>query len=365
VNSMCGREVHLGNPPFDKRRWVIAALLGILTIAAGCTSVRPDRIVTDRMDLGQVIAESWKRQTLMNVVRLRYGDAPVFLDVASIINSYSVGGKASAGASLPSATDPNVFTVGGEGTWSNTPTVTYQPLIGDRFTRSMLQPIPPSSVFQMLQAGWPANLVMSTTVSSLNGLRNDSLTGRGVPAFSEMVDALTRIQRASGIGFRVEPRKDGSAVVFVIRRSGIDKALLDDGRRVRGLLGLEEGQDEFEVSYGLVPRSGRELAMVSRSMMEIMLILGAGVELPAEHVGDGRALPLPTGDSKIVPLVYIHSGPAPPSDTYAAVQFKDHWYWIDDTDITSKRTFTFLMLLFSLAETGQPAAAPVVTVPSR
>jgi hypothetical protein len=47
------------------------------------------------------------------------------------------------------------------------------------------------------------------------------------------------------------------------------------------------------------------------------------------------------------------------------VQFKDHWYWIDDTDIASKRTFTFLMLLFSLAETGQPAAAPVVTVPSR
>jgi hypothetical protein len=180
-----------------------------------------------------------------------------------------------------------------------------------------------------------------------------------------MVDALTRIQRASGIGFRVEPRKDGSAVVFVIRRSGVDKALLDDGRRVRDLLGLEDGQDEFDVSYGLVPRSGRELAMVSRSMMEIMLILGAGVELPAEHIGDGRALPLPTGDSKIAPLVYIRSGPMPPADTYAAVQFKDHWYWIDDTDITSKRTFTFLMLLFSLAETGQTAAAPVVTVPSR
>jgi len=47
------------------------------------------------------------------------------------------------------------------------------------------------------------------------------------------------------------------------------------------------------------------------------------------------------------------------------VPFKGYWYWIDDTDIASKRIFTFLMILFSLAETGQSTAAPVVTIPSR
>src|SRR5262249_23701252 len=128
---------------------------------AGCTSVPPDRITVDRMDYGQVIVESWKRQTLQNVVRMRYGDAPVFLDVASVINSYSLGGKANAAASLPSGTDPNVFSLGAEGTWSNTPTVTYQPLLGDRFTRSMLHPIPPAAVFRMVRSGWGAELVMS------------------------------------------------------------------------------------------------------------------------------------------------------------------------------------------------------------
>jgi hypothetical protein len=46
------------------------------------------------------------------------------------------------------------------------------------------------------------------------------------------------------------------------------------------------------------------------------------------------------------------------------VRYRDRWYWIDDTDIASKRIFTFLMILFSLAETGQGVAAPVVTVPS-
>ena len=71
------------------------------------------------------------------------------------------------------------------------------------------------------------------------------------------------------------------------------------------------------------------------------------------------------GDAEAKPLVRIHSATEAPTDAYTAVAYKGHWYWIDDTDIASKRTFTFLMILFSLAETGQSTAAPVVTVPSR
>jgi hypothetical protein len=184
------------------------------------------------MDYGQVIADSWKRQTLLNVVRLRYSDAPVFLEVASIINSYSVGGKASALATLPSRIDPNVFELGGEGSWSNTPTVTYQPLMGDRFTKSLLQPVPPSAVFQLMQGGWPADLVLQTVVGSINGLRNSFGGVEADPGFQQLVEALTRIQRAGGLGIRVEPRKDGSAVVVVIRREDKGAAPSKDARLV-------------------------------------------------------------------------------------------------------------------------------------
>jgi hypothetical protein len=63
--------------------------------------------------------------------------------------------------------------------------------------------------------------------------------------------------------------------------------------------------------------------------------------------------------------VEIRSGTSVPETTYASVPYKGHWYWIEDTDLASKRTFTFLLILFSLAETGQSPAAPVVTVPTR
>lgn len=345
--------------------WLLRCLA--LLALAGCTSVPPTRINSDRIDYGQVVAESWKRQTLLNVVRLRYADAPVFVDIASIINSYTVGGNASAQGILPSGANPNVLEFGATANWSNTPTVTYQPLLGDRFTRALLQPIPPVSVFQLLQGGWPVSLVFRTVVGSVNGLRNASAGAAADPDFRELSEVLTRIQHAGNIGIRVEPRKDGSGVIAVIRRAQPGTPLGDDSRRVRELLGLADDVSEFAVVYGLVPSSPKEVALLSRSMMEIILQLGFGIDLPAAHLESGWVLPgtRQPGEATGRPLVHIRSGTDEPSHAYAAVHYKGHWFWIDDTDIESKRIFTFLMILFSLAETGQAVAAPVVTVPSR
>jgi hypothetical protein len=345
----------------------VFCVLALLSLA-GCARVTPGRVNLDRIDYGQVIAESWKRQTLLNVVRMRYADAPVFLDVSSVINTYSLSGSVSAGGQVTnSQIGGDAVSMGAGGAWSNTPTVTYQPLMGDRFTRSLLQPIPPAAVMQLMQGGWPTDLVLRTVVRSINGLRNDSFGVGGDAGFRELLEALSRLQRAGGLGNRVEARKDGSAVILVIRRQGQDSGPLEDAQRVGALLGLEEGVSEIEVVYGFAPRSGREVAMITRSMMEVILNLGMGIDLPAGHATSGRVLPGPrqAGDEAAAPLARIRSGAAAPEDAYAAVPYKGQWYWIDDTDIASKRTFTFLMILFSLAETGQAPAAPVVTVPSR
>jgi hypothetical protein len=348
-----------------RRGRVALYVIGALSLLppAGCTSVPSQNVATDRMDYGTVVAESWKRQTLLNVVRLRYADAPVFLDVASIINSYTVGGNANAQAQIPSSIDPNVFEAGATRNWSNTPTVTYQPLIGDRFTRSLLTPISPASIFQLLQGGWPATLVLQTVVGSINGLRNGSTSIPADPRFVELTEALFRIQRRGDIGIRVDER----GVLVVISRQDSGAALSEDRRRVRQLLGLDEDVSDFQITYGLVPRNRNEVAVLSRSMMEIMLQLGFGIDLPPAHVAEGRILTgqAQPGDVQAKPLVHVHSGSVAPADAYASVPYKGYWYWIADSDIESKRTFTFLMMLFSLAETGQSAVAPVVTVPAR
>lgn len=351
--------------PSATRAGALAALA--LLSLVGCVRVPVGRINADRLDFGQVIQESWKRQTLLNVVRMRYADVPMFLDIASVINSYTLGGNVSAGASLQKAPSDDSASFGAGGYWSNTPTVTYQPLMGERFTRSLLQPVAPAAVFQLLQGGMPPELVMRTLVKSINGLRNDSFGVPGDPEFRELVGALTRIQAAGSLGSRVEARKDGSALIMILGRERGGATLPEDVRLVGELLGLEPGISEIEVVYGMAPRSRTEIAVVTRTMLGIIMELGMDIDLPAGHAAGGRAAsgPPKADELQAARNMRVRSGSAAPADAYAAVPYKGSWYWIDDTDLASKRTFTFLMILFSLAETGSASVAPVVTVPSR
>ena len=58
-------------------------------------------------------------------------------------------------------------------------------------------------------------------------------------------------------------------------------------------------------------------------------------------------------------------GTARPVDSYATVQYRGYWFWIDHRDLVSKRTFSFLQGLFNFADTGKPENLPLVTIPAQ
>ena len=132
-------------------RGKLTAGLGLMCVLAamtGCASIGPGSVPRDRLDYISAVGESWKEQTLLNIVRLRYGDAPSFVDVSSVISGYTFQGQVSAGAAISSdltATIPsNLVTLGGNASYIDRPTITYTPLSGEKFARSLLQPLPPS-----------------------------------------------------------------------------------------------------------------------------------------------------------------------------------------------------------------------------
>ena len=63
-------------------RLLAAALAALL---AGCASVGPPTVARDRFEYVEAISKSWKAQMLLNLVKVRYSDVPVFLDVTSEI----------------------------------------------------------------------------------------------------------------------------------------------------------------------------------------------------------------------------------------------------------------------------------------
>jgi hypothetical protein len=60
----------------------------------------------------------------------------------------------------------------------------------------------------------------------------------------------------------------------------------------------------------------------------------------------------------------VRFGGERPESAFVAARYRDRWFWIDDRDFHSKRTFTFLMILFSLTESGEGQGVPLVTIPA-
>ena len=113
-----------------RRRLLLLPLLAL----AGCASIGPATVPRDRIGYLAAVGESWKEQTLLNIVRLRYGDAPTFLDVSSIISGYGLQGQLSAGGQVSSDrtnTIPSgLATLGATGTYLDRPTISYTRRLG-------------------------------------------------------------------------------------------------------------------------------------------------------------------------------------------------------------------------------------------
>jgi len=118
------------------------------------------------------------------------------------------------------------------------------------------------------------------------------------------------------------------------------------------------------VYYGSTSDNDGEIAMHTRSFLEILTDIASTIEVPAEHVADKRVPPTmePEGEGVRGAIIRIRHSTTPPEDAFAAVPFRNGWFWIDDRDYLSKRLFSFLMFVMTLTETSGKNAAPVVTI---
>jgi hypothetical protein len=355
-------------------RTLASAVLAFL--AAACSSIGPAMVPHDRIDYGSSIGNSWKEQTLLNIVKLRYADMPIFLEVAQVIAGYQLQSAVTGSFTLGNFTASLIDRLTAAGTatagstYTDRPTVVYQPLTGVDFLKRLMTPVPPSSVLFMLQSGYSAERIMPIMLDSINGLNNESNRLRRLadPNFTRLVELIREGQLAGAIQIRIERPKDGGESSVLIFGPSKDPQLADKGGEIKSILGIKPDLRELKVNYGGYSGKGDEIDMMTRSMLQIMLEFAAVVQVPEADVLEGKATPglidTPGAGALNGPPLRVLVTDAPPRDAHVAVQYDGRWFWISDTDIQSKYTFGIIMLLFSIADTGARGAAPVVTIPA-
>ena len=356
------------------RQRLPAVFLNLLLVA--CSSIGPATVTQDRIDYASAIGNSWKQQTLLNIVKLRYADMPIFLEVGQVIAGYqlqsAIGGSFTAGNFTAGIVGP--FTATGSanaaGTYTDRPTVIYQPLTGVDFLKRLMTPVPPSSVLFMLQSGYFADRIMPIMLDSINGLNNESnrLRRPADPKFTRLVQLVREGQLAGAIQIRIERPKDGGESSVLIFGPSTDPVVAAKGREIKSILGLKPDLRELKVTYGGYSGRDDEIDMMTRSMLQIMLEFAAIVQVPEADVVEGKAtrglVDAQAPGALIGPPLRVLVADTPPKDAFVAVQYDNRWFWIAGTDIQSKNTFAIIMLLFSIADTGVKGSAPVVTIPA-
>jgi hypothetical protein len=351
----------------------VAAVLAVLVLG-GCAHLGPKAIAVDRFDYSTAIADSWKQQTLLNIVKMRYMDLPVFVDVASVVAGYSLETGVTIGGTISSkgAMQGDNATLGGRATYIDRPTITYVPMTGEKFLRGLITPIDPRNIFFMLQTGYAADFILALTVESLNGVRNRSAVGGAVreadPDFLRVLELLREVQTAGAFGMRVEEDKvKGSTAVLFFRRDDLSADVLEKSAELRRLLKLPADGQRFTIAYSPVRLADTELAVNSRSMLQILMAFSTYIDVPGAHTLEHRAVPSPESTAPGVRgnQVRIHSGKEKPEDSYVSVQYRGHWFWVDDGDFQTKRALTAVMFFFTLVETGNAERLPLITIPAQ
>ena len=98
--------------------------------------------------------------------------------------------------------------------------------------------------------------------------------------------------------------------------------------------------------------------------------LSHGIKIPEEHLDEGLVQITKNADGTEFDwteitgeLITIHSSRNEPKQGSAKVFYRDYWFYIEDSDITSKYTFMLLNQIESLQSGEIKESGPTLTLP--
>lgn len=353
-------------------RPALVAAVAATASATACNLTGPRALRTGRQDYNVAIQQTQNEQLLLNLVRLRYLDTPQFLEVGNVTASYQFEAGAAGSATLYEQRYPENHAFGANVRlgWIERPTITMQPLQGERFVTQMLSPIPLETMLLLIHSGWSIERVLRVCVQHVNGVPNAPTASGPTPAlapefgeFRRLAALLRSMQLRGGIELGLEGTGEARAIVLRIT----PRASEPDARELRALLDVPADAERLELVASVTKGTGRRVGVGTRSLMGALFYLSHGVHV----VPDDEPLVVTTRtatgarfswDELLDGLFRVGADESPEGGAAVAVTYRGREFTIADRDLDSKATFALLQQLVALQAGNVQAAAPVLTI---
>jgi hypothetical protein len=375
------------------------------------------------MRYNEVVRDTNDEQLLINIVRLRYADSPVFIDLPNITSQFEVAGRGNylggAGNQFPGRTNLGF----GELSLRDTPTLSYHPREGREIAKALLTPLS-ADLLIVVNAGANLEQLLLCTMNDINDVPNapgatilipqvaddNSLYVRGIRLLASL-----RARDATELAFGTTEETEGSSdpiprgsvqgrdllnaardsyvyrtqgegqVTLLKREKGlylrvrdpyVHSPEMEEAARIFRLTpGLSKYRIKSELTEEVNPRLPSPLGSDTiylnlRSVLQIMTFLSKGVCVPEDHVRSGFAPVTPGPDGRPFDWTQVtagnflvHAQKHRPRGAEVAVSYRGYWFYIAADDVKSRAVLAILEVVFALQESDGRNVGPLLTLP--
>ena len=355
--------------------------LAAILLLGGCqsTPVGPRALRSSQHKYNQALIQNSDEQLLANIVRLRYRDNPIFVDVTQMVQNVGFD------STLDNNWEKGVWGSSFSGKVSgklglsdkNSATNTYSQLNGKDFVAKMMTPIQLPIILSMFESGWRPERVFNLCVERINNLYNAPTASGPTPVFAPEYASffrfsalLDRLERNHLIELGEENDVNFSDLFMHIKaKPAFEKEIAEFKR----LADLNPDANKFKLKSDFAGMSSSKLVMRGKTLLGIFFFLSQGVEVPQADKDAGLVTVTKNADgtefdwspifNKLLKVQFSEGTTRMrPENAYVAYRYRGKWFYIADNDLESKSTFMMLSQLFTLQSTKYSKSDPVLVV---
>lgn len=326
--------------------------------------------MNDRFAYNMAFYDGKNKELLLNIVRLRYNHPPVVLNVNNISGSTKLEGRGGVIGRflLPLEGSDARAEANGSIAYSDNPIISYTPMVSKSFNTQYLSPLSLRHLYYLLHSTWSISRVFRVSLQQAGSALNASTAARSISSyppnyvhFDEMVSILRRLQLEDAFIISYQENKKGQEELILNLKNNIRFTAKE--RQILRQSGIKIYNQKIIFANYIAPH---KTLISTRSVFGILNYLSKGMDVPPEEVKSGvldmtykRNGEYFNWHTVLHGIMKIHYCAKKPEHAFVTIPYANRWYYIDERDNDSKKTFILLVQIIGLITMEPEVTNPV------